>query len=112
MNDSPSDSTALSASALLKLFPRRTKRGGIRATDQAAAIQRFAFDAAMALRESCTDQSKNKLVMDAKTAKALKDVVSAWETAAERLRILRGKGLPASVKPPKRTAPEPVQPLE
>lgn len=87
-------------------------RAGIKQAHQAAALQRFAFDAAMALRESCTDQSNKRLVMDARTAKALKDIVSAWETAAERLRILRGKGLPASVKTKTKTAAATVQPLD
>ena len=45
-------------------------------------------------------------------AQALGQLVKAWDTAADRLRVLRGKGLPASVrsKPAKNASVEPLNP--
>jgi len=79
---------------------------------QAAKLQRFAFDAAMSLRDGCTDSQTGKVAMDVKTAVAVQKLIGAWDTAADRLRVLKGKGLPASVKAKARTTsqPEPLEP--
>ena len=52
----------------------------------------------MALRNSCTEADSGKLTIDAKAAASIHKLVGAWDLAADRLRVLRGKGLPASVR--------------
>jgi hypothetical protein len=82
------------------------KRDRIQQRHQAAALQRFAYDAAMSLRAGCTDNATGQVAMDAKTALAVHKLVGAWDTAADRLRVLKGKGLPASERrQPRREAP-------
>jgi hypothetical protein len=87
----------------------RLKR--IAGRNQAADLQRFAYDAAMSLRAACTDKESGRVTMDVKTAVAVQKLIGAWDTAADRLRVLRGRGLPAVVKSgPKVTAqPEPLE---
>jgi hypothetical protein len=87
------------------------KRDRIQQRCQAAALQRFAYDAAMSLRAACTDKESGQVTMDVKTAVAVHKLIGAWDTAADRLRVLRGKGLPASVKSKRRVAAD-IQPLE
>jgi hypothetical protein len=38
-------------------------------------------------------------------------LVKAWDTAADRLRVLKGKGLPASVRAKTSSSAGPVEPL-
>jgi hypothetical protein len=38
-------------------------------------------------------------------------LVKAWDTAADRLRVLKGKGLPASVRAKSSSNSSPVEPL-
>jgi hypothetical protein len=76
-------------------------------------LERFAFDAAVSLRQACTDPVSGALTMTPQMATAIYRLIGAWDTAADRLRVLRGKGLPASVK--SRAArtqarPEPLEP--
>ena len=52
----------------------------------------------MSLRAACTDKQSGQVAMDVKTAVAVHKLIGAWDTAADRLRVLRGKGLPASVR--------------
>lgn len=80
-------------------------------TVQAAWLQRLCFDAAVALRETCTQPDTGKLVMDCKTAVAVQKLVGAWDIAADRLRVLRGRGLPASVKARQATTTAQPEPL-
>lgn len=89
----------------------RTGRG-VQQAVQAAALQRFAFDAGMALQRDLTKNGILTVTRD--DAMALSQLLRAWDTAADRLRVLRGKGLPASVrsKPSKSTAQvEPIEPV-
>ena len=88
-----------------------TKGTRIAGRNQAADLQRFAYDAAMALKEANTDKESGRITMDVKTAVAVQKLIGAWDTAADRLRVLRGKGLPASVKSKPRVAAE-IQPLD
>jgi hypothetical protein len=89
----------------------KSKHAGIQQRYQASALQRFAYDAAMSLRAACTDKESGRVTMDVKTAVAVQKLIGAWDTAADRLRVLRGRGLPAVVKSrPKVTAqPEPLE---
>ncbi len=89
----------------------KSKHAGIQQRHQAAALQRFAFDSAMALKETCTDKETGKVTMDVKTAVAVQKLAGAWDTIADRLRILRGKGLPASVRSKTKTLAR-IEPLE
>jgi hypothetical protein len=65
----------------------------------------------MALKEACTDKETGKVTMDVKTAVAVQKLAGAWDTIADRVRILRGRGLPASVRS-KLRQPARVEPLE
>jgi hypothetical protein len=88
------------------------KHIGIQQRIQASRLQRFAYDSAMALRLACTDKATGLVTCDVKTAKAIKELVGAWDCAADRLRVLRGRGLPAAVKTPKTKPAAQVQPLD
>jgi hypothetical protein len=87
------------------------RRKGIAGRNQAADLQRFAYDSAMALKDVCTSKETGKLTIDPKTAAAIHKLVGAWDLAADRLRVLRGRGLPASVKSQPK-APASVEPLD
>ena len=89
----------------------KSKHAGIQQRHQAATLQRFAYDAAMALKEACTDKETGKVTMDVKTAVAVQKLAGAWDTIADRVRILRGRGLPASVRSKPRQ-PVRIEPLE
>jgi hypothetical protein len=67
----------------------------------------------MSLRQTCTDKETGKVAMDVKTAVAVQKLIGAWDTAADRLRVLRGRGLPASErrKPRSFAQPEPLEPV-
>ena len=78
--------------------------------EQAAVLQRLTYDAALALRRACLKGGELRLTRD--DATALSQLVRAWDTCADRVRVLRGKGLPASVKSraaKTNTQPEPLQ---
>ena len=63
---------------------------------QAANLQRLAYDAATALGKALNEDGELKVSRE--DAMAIAQLVRAWDTAADRLRVLRGKGLPAAVK--------------
>ncbi len=88
--------------------PRKCR---VRGTDQAHRLQAFAYDAAMALRLACTDSQTGLVACDKDTAGAIHKLIQAWDCAADRLRVLKGKGLPASVRS-KQVKTAQVQPLE
>ncbi|HLX95940.1 MAG TPA: hypothetical protein VKU37_09355 [Verrucomicrobiae bacterium] len=91
--------------------PAKSKHAGIQQRHQAAALQRLAFDGAMSLKAACTDKESGRVTMDVKTAVAVHKLIGAWDTAADRLRVLRGRGLPASERrKPKREVP--IEPLD
>jgi hypothetical protein len=99
---------------MLQPKPKLRRASGIR---QAFQLQEFAFDAAMALKRACTDEQSHNVSMDVKTAVAVQKLIGAWDTASDRLRIYRNKGLPkVQEHKPKhskaKTEPEPVTPLE
>jgi hypothetical protein len=91
--------------------PLRAGQHGVKGTVQAAFIQRFIFDALVALRQNCTQAETGRLTMDVKTAVQVHKLAGAWDTVTDRLRILRGRGLPASVRS-KARQPASVEPLE
>jgi hypothetical protein len=78
----------------------------IKQTIQAAQLQRFAFDAAQALRVELSKGGALKVTRE--DAQALAMLVKSWDTAADRLRVLRGRGLPASVKSKTKASTQPV----
>lgn len=89
----------------------KPKPSRIHQRNQAATLQRFAYDAALALRTACTNKESGVLTMTPAAAKAIKELVGAWDTARDAVRVLRGKGLPASVRSkPGRSAAQ-VEPL-
>jgi hypothetical protein len=97
-----------------QFLPARQVRSGrgVKQANQAAYIQRFVFDSIVAMRTACTQSDSGKLVMDVKTAVALHKLAGAWDTIADRLRVLRGKGLPASVRSKPAKSAASVEPLE
>lgn len=82
----------------------------VKQTIQAAKLQRFAFDAAQALQRALTKDGV--LTVTREDAQALAMLVKSWDTARDALRVLRGRGLPASVKSARTRSPGPVQPIE
>ena len=69
----------------------------VRTVNQAQDLQRLGYDIGMSLQP---DLSAAKTPEDrARLAKAYRDAVSAWETAAERVRIARGRPLPGAYRP-------------
>ena len=94
--------------------PARTVRSGrgVKQSLQAAALERFAFDAAMSLKRTCTDEQSGKLTMTPQMATAIYRLIGSWDCAADRLRVLRGKGLPAVVKSRAARTPANIEPLE
>lgn len=79
-------------------------------TVQAATLQAFAFEAAKALRKSLTSED-GTLTLTREDAQALAMLVKAWDTAADRLRVLKGKGLPASVRSKSGASADPPEPM-
>jgi hypothetical protein len=82
----------------------------LKQTLQAAKLQRFAYDAAQALRGNLSKDGQLRVTRE--DAVALAQLVRAWDTAADRLRILRGKGLPpVERRRERRDRPFDVEPL-
>jgi hypothetical protein len=82
----------------------------IKQTIQAAKLQRLTFDAALSLRAACTVDGVFNVTRE--NAVALAQLVRAWDTARNALRVLRGRGLPASVKSRAARSSAQPQPLE
>lgn len=90
--------------------PTWKKRIGIQQKVQAAVLQRLTYDAALSLRTACTKDGVFNVTRE--NAMAISQLVKAWDTARDALRVLRGRGLPASVKSraaKTSTQPEPLQ---
>ncbi len=68
-----------------------------RALSQCLDIQNLAYETAMGFRT--LDPSEEALERHARKCAALAQVARAWESAADRARILRGRPLPGSLKP-------------
>lgn len=77
---------------------------------QAAFIQRFIYDALVALRQASTKPESGQVVMTVQGATAVHKLALAWDKVADRTRILRGKGLPRSVQG-KARSPASIEPL-
>lgn len=74
---------------------------------QAKALQALAADAALNLRQDIVAASSTD--MRVKLARALRDAVSAWDTARDAVRVLRGRGLPRSVlEKPRKSKSKPI----
>jgi hypothetical protein len=67
---------------------------------QAYDLQDVLYLAAMSRKEQCVKED-GKLVVDNQTALSLARLATAWEVATDRVRILRGRPLPGSLKPEK-----------
>ena len=79
-----------------------------KALNQAYDAQNFAHDSLMRFKAQI-DQGKLPLsVEDAKTIAAL---VKAWVDAQDRCRIIRGRPLPGSLRPERKTRTKPASPL-
>jgi hypothetical protein len=91
--------------------PAKRTRPGVQQKVQAAFIQRFIYDALVALRQANTKPESGQVVMTVQGAAAVHKLALAWDKVADRLRILRGKGLPASVQAKSRQ-PARIEPLE
>jgi len=112
--DSNSNTTPTDSISYQHQLPAPTwkKRIGIQQKVQAAELQRLLYDAALSLKQSCTKDGVFVVTRD--EAVALSQVVRSWDVARDALRVLRGKGLPASVrsKAGRSTAqPQPIEPV-
>jgi len=69
--------------------------------NEALDLKRLAYEVAMDLKERSSPEVED---MRRARAQAVASAIKAWELAADRVRIVRGKGLPKSVDtaPPKR----------
>lgn len=67
----------------------------IRSTVQASELQAISHQAAKAIAQSLS--RAKSLKSRTLYARALRDAVSAWDTARDAVRILKGKGLPTRV---------------
>ncbi len=77
---------------------------------QAYQIRDFAASEALALREAEVKDNQERFAR----ARALRDLTSVWSDACDRIRILRGRPLPGSLRPEhksKRAAPRVEGPL-
>jgi hypothetical protein len=91
--------------------PAKRKRTGVQQKVQAAFIQRFIYDALVALRQASTKPESGQVVMTVQGATAVHKLALAWDKVADRLRILRGRGLPRSVQSKTKT-PASLEPLD
>jgi hypothetical protein len=71
------------------------KRTSIRGLTQAYEIRDFSADSIMELKEERCDSLADKLAR----AKAVQALASVWSDATEKIRIIRGKPLPGSLRP-------------
>ena len=88
------------------------RRDRIQQRHQAAALERFAFDAAISLRAVCTNKETGTLTITPQMATAIYRLIGSWDTARDALRILRGRGLPASVRSKAPRSPASIEPLD
>lgn len=94
----------------------RTTAGRRKALSQAVRLQELSYDAAVSLKQDvCEGQNPD---VRARAASGIAQLVKAWDTSRDAVRILRGKPLPGSLRPepkPKkprraRVSNEPVDP--
>lgn len=82
----------------------------IRTYNQAATLQRIAFDQAFSLAETPTTDLQEQIAK----ANALRSLGALWDTARDAVRVLKGKPLPGSLrptqKPGKRKRPPTAEP--
>lgn len=69
---------------------------------QAYMLRQLTFDAAMALKAEATNDN-GVMSITRESAQAITGLVKAWESAVERIRIMRGRPLPGSLKPVKQS---------
>lgn len=91
--------------------PRTKLIGNNRGLTQAYDFRDFAAEEAMRLKDEVVTTLQEKLAR----AKALQALAVVWTDASDRIRILRGRPLPGSLKPEPRkpkVKPIPQGPLE
>jgi hypothetical protein len=77
---------------------------------QAYDLRDFAASEALALKDVPVSDPEDRYAR----ARALRDLASVWETASDRIRLLRGRPLPGSLRPERKSKPKrhaPVAPL-
>ena len=84
-------------------------RATIRRTlQQAADLQQLSFEAALAIKNA---DNPAKLAEAQARAKAVYDATKSWDISVDRVRIVRGKPMPGSLRhDPKPKAPKKPQP--
>ena len=73
---------------------------------QAYDLQDFAYSALMSLREKLRSPT-GSLDITRDDAQAIAQLIKSWETAQDRIRIHRGKPLPGSLRPEKKSKAKP-----
>ena len=69
---------------------------------QAYDLRDFAASEALALKDVPVSDPEDRYAR----ARALRDLASVWETASDRIRLLRGRPLPGSLRPERKTKPQ------
>jgi hypothetical protein len=93
--------------------PQKTRRISGRA--QSYQVQQLTFDCLMAMKEVLGKDGEMKVTREEATAVA--QLVRAWESAQERVRIHRGRPLPGTLRPKAKAKendyrqPEPLDPV-
>jgi hypothetical protein len=75
--------------------PWKHPKGGNRGLEQAYQFRDLAASQAMELKEYPCEELEDKLAR----AKALQALSGVWSDASDRIRILRGRPLPGSLRP-------------
>lgn len=90
--------------AIIPDDPRPGRRIQNRGLAQAYDLRDFAAEEAMRLRQTKARSLRDKALK----AQALKALGNVWSDASDRIRILRGRPLPGSLKPQPRVRTKPA----
>jgi hypothetical protein len=108
MTDQPVESTVrLNPKTGFPVHPIGNNTG----LSQAYALRDFSASSALQLKKL----EVNTLEEQAARARALKDLTSTWMLASERIRLLRGRPLPGSLRPvpkPSKSKPSSLEPVQ
>jgi hypothetical protein len=74
---------------------------------QAYDLRDFAASEALALKDVPVSDPEDRYAR----ARALRDLASVWETASDRIRLLRGRPLPGSLRPERKSKPKRHSPI-
>ena len=85
----------------------QTKKGIRQTLQQAVDLQQIAFKAAQAIERA---SNPDELELAQARAKAVYDATKSWDISVDRVRIIRGKPMPGSLRPESKSKPKKSQP--